>query len=196
LHDPLVDIDVDDQLGLDLETLPDEEGPPKLPPAGQCATGVPPNHPVYGPTFTYAGEPGASTYAAAVLTTAVQGHKTDPRTQPPGYQPRINPLLHRGHLLAARFGGSNTEEGNFATVFERVNLSGMKKNEYAIARAITGCLPVTVDVRPNYHQPSVASAELWERTPKELPAISISYLVLSAGSAFGGVQPLVPNTAP
>lgn len=83
--------------------------------------------------------------------------------------------MNRGHLVAARFDGSNTNSGRFAAVFRLVNLSAMRKNENAINGAIMPCSRLYVTIRPNYQNPTLNSAALWAGTPPQLPVKSITY---------------------
>ncbi|MEV6268470.1 DNA/RNA non-specific endonuclease [Kribbella sp. NPDC051936] len=54
------------------------------------------------------------------------------RVAPPGYD--SDKGMHKSHLIARRFGGSNEARENMVALYSRANLSGMKKFENAVAQ--------------------------------------------------------------
>ncbi|MGB3438673.1 MAG: DNRLRE domain-containing protein [Actinophytocola sp.] len=77
-----------------------------------------------------------------------------PRSTPPGFQPGMD----RGHLMARRFGGSNTKPENLVPLYRGANQIGMARIEDIIARRLNNGERLYVYVRPIYRPGATANS--------------------------------------
>jgi hypothetical protein len=179
------------------ETLPDPDPgpdpeddprPPPPPPGPECSTRTPdPANYQYGAPGTYAGDPGkpAAQWAIAVLVGPMGGKSRTPDDDLPGWRAqspvKTDPPLGKGHLIAAQLGGSNTNLGNFVTLFQRYNQSEMRREENFVRDLVDQCEPVILDVKVDYWPGEPDPAELW---PERLPVEILHYTVTSNSSVY------------
>lgn len=112
--------------------------------------------PQYQPNYGALDEHGRATGISITMNNDVRNemkHATNPTGRdgvPPGYD---SSNQHKGHLLGAQFGGSNTDARNFVPLYEDVNTPTMRGIENQVRRHMSANPndDFTYTVTPNYN---------------------------------------------
>lgn len=111
----------------------------------------PSHHPNYGPLDQYDRATGMSVTMnwADREATKQETNTTDRPDVPPGY---VSGDHHKGHLLGAQFGGSNTDARNLVPLYPEVNTPNMRTIEGQVRRHMKANQneDFTYTVTPNY----------------------------------------------
>ncbi|MFI7067417.1 DNRLRE domain-containing protein [Kribbella sp. NPDC050124] len=106
----------------------------------------------------------------------------EPRFEPPGYIG--GNVMHKSHLIARRFGGSNEAPENIVALYRRANLSGMKIFENKVAAEVNAGASVYYLVRPEY--------SAYSKDPRVPIGVSMYYW----SSSGAHHEDFVPNPTP
>jgi hypothetical protein len=154
--------------GTDPEPQPEPGPEPDPPEEEDPCKNQPPGNPGYGPLIN--GTDASGINATLVLT--MLGTGTRPSVDPRGWRSGLD----RGHLLAARLGGSGATLQNLVAMYPRPNRGPMRVVEGQVAGAVAACQVVNYIVAPIYGSGS----------------LPVSSIILSATGNRGYALPPTP----